>query len=279
MVKICYPPGHFFSPIVDPEQLRRVVPKTRPMPPKSLPDVAIDDAAMTKLWTDVLAPIANTATFSDEPGKVHRYHYKNPSYCVGDGTVLRAMLLSIKPKRMVEVGCGWSSACTMDTIEEGELTTQITFVEPFPKLLRDVLRENDIARARIIEAGVQDAPMEIFTELEAGDILFIDSTHVVKTGSDVAYELAEILPRLNPGVIIHFHDIFYPFEYGYKWIMEDNRSWNEIYSIRSFLAFNSCFHIMFFNDYMAQLHGDHMLKTFPPFIRNSGGALWLRRLY
>ena len=94
--------------------------------------------------------------------------------------------------------------------------------------------------------------MSVFDELNEGDILFIDSTHVLRTGSDVCFELFEVLPRLAPGVLVHFHDIFWPFEYPRAWVVDENRSWNELYAIRAFLMNNSDWHIIFFNHYFAK---------------------------
>jgi hypothetical protein len=120
-------------------------------------------------------------------------------------------------------------------------------------------------------------PPSTFDDLSAGDILFIDSTHIVKTGSDVCCELFEILPRLPAGVLVHFHDIFWPFEYGEDWVLNENRSWNEIYALRAFLTYNSQFEIIFFNDFFRQFRRDLIAQTYPKFLNNTGGAIWLRR--
>jgi len=117
----------------------------------------------------------------------------------------------------------------------------------------------------------------IYDELEAGDILFIDSTHVLRTGSDVVFELFEILPRLAKGVIVHFHDMFWPFEYPRSWAVEENRSWNELYAVRAFLINNDAWRVLFFNDYMRLFERDLIQRTYPNFLKNSGGALWLEK--
>ena len=122
----------------------------------------------------------------------------------------------------------------------------------------------------------EDVDLGVFETLSAGDILFIDSTHVVKTGSDVVYEISTILPRLNPGVLIHIHDIFYPFEYPKHWIIDRSRSWNEIYMVRAFLQGNSDFKIIMFNHY----YGNHRLPADAyghDRFRGAGG-LWLEKV-
>ena len=276
--RLFVPPGHFYSPVVDTQIIAATFPRVRPTPPSSLPDVDIDLDGMTRFWQEQIAPISKTATFSAEPDGLHRYHYNNPAYSYADGTILRAMICLHRPKRIIEVGSGWSSACILDTVDECKLDTEITFIEPNLRLLQSVMREEDVSRVAIIESGVQSVPLVVFETLERNDILFIDSTHVVKTGSDVVYELAQILPRLQSGVIIHFHDIFYPFEYPYKWVVEQNRSWNEIYAVRNFLAFNNQFKVLFFNDMFYQLRRRTLELDCPDFLKNSGGALWLHRV-
>ncbi|MEQ1935159.1 MAG: class I SAM-dependent methyltransferase, partial [Fimbriimonadaceae bacterium] len=147
---------------------------------------------------------------------------------------------------------------------------------PYPALLLSLIG-GAADRVRIFDEPVQQVPLTIFGELQAGDILFIDSTHVLRTGSDVCFELFEILPRLAPGVVVHFHDMFWPFEYPRFWAVDENRSWNELYAVRAFLSYNSKWRIMLFNDYLAKLERPMIEATYPKFLRNSGGALWLRR--
>ena len=124
--------------------------------------------------------------------------------------------------------------------------------------------------------------MALIDELQAGDLLFIDSSHIVKTGSDVHFELTEILPRLAPGVVVHFHDMFYPFEYPQRWVSQENHSWNETYFLHAFLMFNPAFRIEFWNHYVATQMRDEVLRLSPGpgkrFLINPGGGLWLRRV-
>ena len=118
--------------------------------------------------------------------------------------------------------------------------------------------------------------MSLFDELQSSDILFIDSTHIVRTGSDVCFELFNILPRLREGVVVHIHDMFWPFEYPRGWVVQDNRSWNEIYAVRAFLIDNPHWEILMFNHYMALVCTDLDQSSFAPFMQSPGGALWLR---
>ncbi len=276
-VKFFVPPGHFYSPIVDPIEADRYLASTEAHPPPgSVPGVALDRAAMIRTWQNLL-PFLATIPFPGPKGSQLRYCFDNPAYSWGDDSVLHAMLRLHRPKRLIEIGSGWSSACTLDTVDRYlDGACDLTFVDPHPQQLRDILGDA-ASRVRILEMPVQHVPLSAFEALEAGDILFIDSTHVVRTGSDVCFELFEILPRLARGVLVHIHDIFWPFEYPREWVVDENRSWNELYAVRAFLSYNDSWRIILFNDYLAKLERPMVERTYPQFMRNSGGALWLQR--
>ena len=116
----------------------------------------------------------------------------------------------------------------------------------------------------------------LFATLEENDILFIDSTHVAKIGSDVNYLFFEVLPRLRAGVYVHVHDIFHPFEYPRAWIYE-GRAWTEAYMLRAFLTFNTAFEIVLFNTFLERFHRERFAHKMPLCLRNEGGSIWLRR--
>lgn len=186
------------------------------------------------------------------------------------------MIRLYRPARFIEIGSGWSSACTVDTVLHYLTGCDLTLIEPHAELLRNLLSDR-AENIRVIESKVQDVPVEIFKNLQAGDILFIDSTHVLRTGSDVSFELFEILPNLAPGVLVHFHDMFWPFEYPREWVLDENRSWNELYAVRAVLTNNDQWSVLFFNNYFARFERPRIEETFPTFLRNSGGALWIVR--
>ena len=144
-------------------------------------------------------------------------------------------------------------------------------------MLHTLLRSDDAQHFKLICRPVQDVEVGVFEQLESGDILFIDSTHVVKTGSDVIFEFFEVLPRLNNGVIVHFHDMFFPFEYPRHWVIDENRSWNELYLMHAFLMYNNAFEIVFFNDFFARRYRTEAEAAAPSFLVNPGGGLWLRK--
>jgi hypothetical protein len=189
------------------------------------------------------------------------------------------MLREWKPKRYVEIGCGFSSAFALDVNEHFFANSiKMSFIEPHPALLLSLLKPGDTKRIEIIPNRVRDVDPTFFESLAANDFLFIDSTHVAKTGSDVVFELFQILPKLKRGVVVHFHDVFYPFEYPREWVIDRNYSRNEIYAIRAFLMYNSDFEILFFNDFFAQFSRHLIVRDVPAVNGKIGGGLWLRRL-
>lgn len=273
--KLFVPPGHYYSPVVDVDEARAHLARMDHAP-THVPGIDIDKAAMLQEW-QALLPFLSTLRFPETKTTSSRYAFDNPSYSWGDGSVLNAMLRRHKPHRLIEVGSGWSSACTIDTIEQYlDGQCEVTFIEPYPSLLRELLGTTMVP-TRILDMPVQKVPLQTFDALQAGDFLFIDSTHILRTGSDVCCELFDILPRLSPGVYVHIHDMFWPFEYPADWIVDDNRSWNELYAVRAFLTDNANWRITFFNNYFAKVAGSEIEATYPQFLKNAGGALWLQR--
>ena len=143
-------------------------------------------------------------------------------------------------------------------------------------LLRSLLRPGDEERIAVHPIPVQEAPLALFDALEANDILFIDSTHVSRVGSDVNHLLFEVLPRLAPGVLVHFHDVFFPFEYPREWILE-GRAWTEAYLVRAFLTGNAGWEVVLMNTFLEHFHRDWFEQNMPLCLRNPGGSLWIRR--
>ena len=150
----------------------------------------------------------------------------------------------------------------------------MTFVDPFTERLKSLLNPVDNSNCTIIESPVQEVALDVFRNLKEGDLLFIDSSHISKVGSDVNYLIFQVLPVLKPGVIIHFHDICYPFEYPRDWIM-DGIFWNEAYLLRAFLMNNKDYEILLFNHYITDQFRDWFELNMPLF--TSGGSLYIRK--
>lgn len=214
--------------------------------------------------------------FKDSAQKGLRYYFKNSYYSYSDAIMLYSFIRHYNPKNIIEVGSGFSSALMLDTKDSFKLDCNITFIEPFPVRLKSLLTDKDKNSYEIIEKGLQDVPLDEFKKLTKGDILFIDSTHVSKTGSDVNYLLFEVFPVLNVGVLIHIHDVFSSFEYPKNWVYE-GRSWNEDYILRAFLMYNKEFSIRLFTHYL-HTHHQEVFKNMPLCYQNSGANIWIEKL-
>jgi hypothetical protein len=270
------PPGHFYSPIVDPQHINERAALIF-SPHRLLAGIALRETAQISHLSRI-AKHYRKLPFSDQKQPETRYYYENPSFSYGDAIVLACTILEYRPKCLIEVGSGYSSVVALDVIErELGWNTTCAFIDPYPQLLESLIRPGDREKIEIYPQFVQDVDLGLYDRLGCNDILFIDSTHVVKTGSDVLHHLTNVLPRLEPGVLIHFHDIFYPFEYPRQWVIDENRSWNELYYLQAFLTNNRDYEIVFFNDYMAKRHPSLVRTELPLFVKNSGCSLWLRK--
>lgn len=204
-----------------------------------------------------------------------RYRYNNESLSHADAIGLHCMLRILRPKRVIEVGSGYTSAVMLDT-NEFYMNNQIKlkFIEPYPDLLKSLIKPQD--EIELLPEKLQDVSLKVFEELEEGDVLFIDSTHVSKIGSDVNYLFFDILPRLAKGVCIHLHDIFYPFEYPKEWIYS-GRIWNELYLLRAFLQNNNNYKIIFFQNMMEKKYKDLFMESWPLHAPFHGGSFWMQK--
>ena len=275
---LAYPPGHFYSPICDPAEVKKHYrdPWLTP-PPADLPGIDLARDAQVTLWDSWRPFLAEARTLAaNDPTR--RWRLPSSSYDIGDAIIYTCMLRHLRPARLIEVGSGSSSAVALDTFDRFfTKRPRCSFIEPYPALLASLLTPRDKESVEVIATNVQDVAPEYFGDLQENDLLFIDSTHIVKTGSDVVYELFEILPRLQSGVVVHFHDVFYPFEYPTDWVLGRNFSWNELYTLRAFLMGNQDWEIMFFNDYFVRAERARVEQDAPEILSNPGGGLWLRR--
>ena len=194
--------------------------------------------------------------FKEEYDRFTEYRYKteqlfeyftdNPYFGAVDGEIMYCMIRHFKPARIIEIGSGFSTylaaqAVRKNIIEDQSYVCDLTTIDPFPN---KVIKAGFSELTKTIISEVQDIPLSMFSSLQENDILFLDSSHVLKIGSDVKYEYLDILPNLKPGVIIHIHDIFSPAEYPKDWILKEHRFWNEQYLLQAFLTFNDHFEVL-----------------------------------
>jgi predicted O-methyltransferase YrrM len=271
-----WPPGHFYSPIPSLAEVRAREERIFRVPPQ-IPAVNLNEERQIR-WIKEIEPFYMDQPFAATAGGRTRFHFENPNYSYGEALIYYAMLRRLRPKRVIEIGSGYSTLVLLDTVElfPGIESTCLC-IDPYPELLQSLLRPGDETRITIQKSDLQEVDPGVFAGLLPGDILFVDSTHVSKVGSDINQIIFEILPSLPSGIYVHFHDIYYPFEYPKEWIYQ-GRAWNEAYVLRAFLQFNLTFRIQIFNSYLAQFHSG-LLKAFMPlFMKAPGSSLWLKKV-
>jgi hypothetical protein len=268
-------PGHFYSPLPSRAEVREVFARGGFGPPFSAVD--LNEAAQFSLL-EKLAGYYPDQPFPEEPVPGRRFHLNNSSYGHFDAIMLYGMIRHLQPRRIIEVGSGFSSAAMLDINEHVlQWRVQLTFIDPDMSRVRSLLRVGDDSRATLIERRVQDVPLDVFTRLEANDILFIDSSHVSKVGSDVNRLFFEVLPALGEGVHVHIHDVAGNLEYPKEWF-DEGRAWNEQYLLRAFLMYNRAFQVVLFSAWLFDTKNEFLRKRMPLCARGGGGQIWLQKM-
>lgn len=283
--KTTFPPGHFYNPIVNAEEVKNNEHWIYDMDVDAQPGIELNEKEQLQLLEQFL-PFYHELPFPLEQEKEFRYYYNNTFYSYSDAIFLYSMMRWLKPKNIVEIGSGFSSALMMDTNDRFlNKSVNLNFIDPYQDNLKPLLRSDDNIQEIIHEKKVQEINPEFFDMLNENDILFIDSSHVSKSGSDVNYLFFRILPRLKKGIYIHFHDITYPFEYPRELVLNTNNSeyfrgfgWNESYLLRAFLMYNPAFRIVAFNTFLSGFHRDWFEKNMPMCLKHTGGSIWLKKI-
>ena len=271
-------PLHFYFPIPDVGDMAR-----RDVWSRKSPLAGVDwniDAQLALIGQ--LAAFGAEANWPEAPtGRPMEYHSSAPTFGFSSAMLARGMVRHFKPRRVVEVGCGWSSLVLRDALakndEEGNPWESFTGIDPFPP---DWLRASD-PRSRLLCRMVQDVEADLFSQLQAGDILFIDSSHVLNAGSDVQLLYLEILPRLASGVVVHIHDIQLPWEYPREYAERQRWFWNEQYLLQAFLAHNEAFEILAAGHWLCREKPDALKAAFPhydPASHSPTGSFWMGRV-
>ncbi|MBO9523190.1 MAG: class I SAM-dependent methyltransferase [Nocardioidaceae bacterium] len=250
-----FPDGHFYSPVPSAADVAHATEVSRE--PAGV-DLCERGQLELASFLDLRFPLQS------------RWLADNGQFGPADAALLEAMLVLLKPRRVVEVGSGHSTAMVLDVRDRHELAMSVTCIEPYPERLLRILR--DPGEVDLRQVPVQDLPVAELL-VDPGDVLFIDSTHVVKAGSDVGYLLLDVLPRLPAGAIVHVHDIFWPFEYPAGWLRE-GRAWNELYLLRALLTENPSWEILAFASWLWAEHPEVVPADLRPY---APGSIWLRR--
>lgn len=258
-------PVHFYQPIPDTQCL----PEMLWSQPSELTGINMNDAMQLDLLRNHFTKFREECSnFPAEPPPGQRRPFRGVDALVG-----YCMVRHFQPRLIIEVGSGFSSLVLGQAAAKNKNSALIC-IDPFPS---DFIRRGFPALRSLIEEKIQDIDLEFFSQLESGDILFVDSSHTVKIGGDVNYLFLEVLPRLKPGVIVHVHDIFLPFEYRRDWVLDELRFWNEQYLLQAFLTFNSEFEVLLANSYLNHYHQEDLKTAFPGLQSWAGGSFWMRR--
>jgi len=265
--------GHYYSPLpVIAEAAAYAEGLSTRSPREPLAGIALNGEAQKERLAWVRAD-ETTFDWPADPRPDLRFYTNQDFFNAADALTLYSLMMRVRPRRIVEIGSGFSSALMLDVRERmSNLDIALTFVEPDPARLKKLLRPQEGATTAIHRARAQDLPIDLFTDLRANDILFVDSTHVSRAGSDVNFIVFEVLPRLAPGVLVHVHDVFWPFEYPARWFRR-GIAWNEAYLLRAFLTCNNDYEIFFWAPYAARLDPPPRMG-----IRlEDGQSIWIRR--
>ncbi|MEQ8384394.1 MAG: class I SAM-dependent methyltransferase [Coleofasciculus sp. A1-SPW-01] len=234
---------------------------------------------------DLIDKLSNYYTeihqLSVKEGVKQKFNFLNDLYFELDAALYYAILREKKPSKVIEIGAGYSTqiaSIALDKNQQEGKKSKIICIDPYYSLKPNECNFD----IEIITKKVETIHLSLFEQLKEGDILFIDSTHTVKFCSDVCREILEILPAIANGVWIHFHDIFFPYDYPPKWLIEERRAWNEQYMLEAFLAYNSSFEVILANHWLSIDHPEKVAKLWSevlnwkePHHRCSG--FWIRK--
>jgi predicted O-methyltransferase YrrM len=274
-IPLIFPIGHFYSPIADPKDIAEreaIIWKKK----DSLPSIDLNVDYQLALLKQLKQHVQSITYPTQRPTSETQYFYENDQYPVLDAEFLHTALFHFQPRNVIEVGSGFSSLITAEVnIKHFNCNINFACIEPFP---RQFLLNGVPGISQLVQQKVENVPLEYFDKLETNDILFIDSSHVSKIGSDVNYLFFEVLPRLKAGVIVHIHDIFLPDEYPKTWVNE-GRNWNEQYLVQAFLQFNSSWRIIWAANFMGTRFKSAVQDVFPKYPSiGGGGSLWIQRM-
>jgi hypothetical protein len=272
---------HFYSPVPDIEDLRRRnIWNTR----SRLSGIELREQQQLELLNELGLAFGNECVWAhDYDGDDTKFYTNNSGFSFGCAAALHGIIRKVQPRRVIEIGSGSSSRVISAALSlnaaSGIPSAEYDVVDPYPMdALLKVPGISKVSRAR-----VEEVPVEFFSKLEAGDILFVDSGHTVRIGGDVNFLILDVLPTLKSGVIIHFHDIPLPYEYAQVYFTNPRfrMFWTEAYLLQAFLAHNSKFEIMLAMNFLMRDHRSEFQKAWshynPIIHRDDSHSFWIRR--
>jgi len=268
---------HYYEPLFNPASLRRSLREDRLLPGI---DLNIQEQ-LTTLNSFAFAEELTRFPLDDPGGNKKVFYYHNGAYVSGDAEYLYGMIRLFKPLRFIEVGSGFSTLMTIEAIRmnqriDPEYRCEMICIEPYEQPWLDDLG------VTVVREPVEKGHRHMFAALERNDILFIDSSHMIRPQGDVLYLYQEVLPSLKPGVFVHIHDVFTPKDYLDDWVLKHVLFWNEQYFLEAFLTFNSEFHVTGALNYLAHNYREQLAEKCPIFAMEASecepGAFWIRRV-
>lgn len=252
-------PNHFYQPVPNLEELA----KKDWEQPSSAGGLSLNLERQRDFLRDVVTRYRDNLQFPEAPDADEFGFYLNNGYYNSfDAEILYCMIRHFQPRRIFEIGSGHSTRVAARAVSEDNRAgeCELVAIEPFPE---PWLKAGFRGLTRLHEGKVQDLGLAYFEQLEANDILFIDSSHVVKAKNDVVFEYLEVLPHLKPGVLVHVHDVFIPWDYPRKWVIDCYKFWSEQYLLQAFLAFNTTFEVLWASAAMARSYPQELARAFP----------------
>ena len=268
-----------------PSDYAQPIPDTRDLPISlwnrisDLPGLDMREEQQKQLLSDIAANFKHEYTAIPEGASTQefRYYLGNTAFEAVDAEMLFGMIRLLKPRGMYEIGSGFSTLLAADALRRNRVDgypCHFIAIEPYPSAQLEAMLPSGVELWRV---PVQEVSLSEFKSLGENDILFIDSSHVCKIGSDVQFEFLEVLPRIRPGVVVHIHDVFMPVEYPKQWVLDCRRFWNEQYLLQTFLSFNATFEVLWAGQWMHIKHPDLLMEAFPSYKAAGPGSFWFRR--
>lgn len=252
-------PIHYYEPLPDfrsitPEQTQR----------------KRDYPALDFRWDEQLRLLSELDPYARE---LPQSDFLNDYFSGLDAVVYYSLIRHLKPRRIVEIGGGYSTRIASNALAANQ-SGRLTCIEPYPE---ECLNGSAFG-VHLVTKRVEELDVSFFSALEANDILFIDSSHTVKFGSDVCYEFLEILPALNRGVWVHVHDIFFPHDYPAEWLLQRRLALNEQYLLEAFMSFNRDFQIALSNHWLQLEYLNDAARVWPAASAPAASSFWMKRV-
>ncbi|MHC1728737.1 MAG: class I SAM-dependent methyltransferase [Syntrophobacteraceae bacterium] len=246
----------YYDPMFNPRHIKRSLREDRKLDGIDFNTEYQLDLLKKFKYKDELLQVPRTGS------ELNEFYHQNEYFGPGDAEFYYNMLRSFKPRRVVEIGSGFSTLIARKALEANRKDDpgahcEYTCIEPYEAAWLEK------AGFRVLRQKAEDVAMGLFHSLSAGDFLFIDSSHIIRPQGDVLFEFLEVLPALENGVIVHIHDIFTPKDYLDKWIYEEIRFWNEQYLLEAFLSFNDSFKVIGALNYLKHHHPEELAAACP----------------